>query len=226
MEKHLDNLMKSIFFKDVDRNIIKDIFFTLPYIINNYDKDEIIAMEGDDCYNLGIILSGNVEIHKPFPSGKVVTINNFEEGNVFGEALVFSGTHKYPATIVASTESEILYIDKLNISKLMKSNDKILNNFVSILSNRILMLNDRITNLSYDTVRKKIASVILVEYSKQKNRYLILPFCRRKMAELLNIPRPSLSRELMKMKEERIIDYHRNNLKIVDLLALEECLLK
>lgn len=226
MEKYLDNLMKSILFKNIEKNKIKDLISSIPYVINKYSKDDIIAIEGDDCNSLGIIISGNVEIHKLFPTGKIVTINNFQEGNIFGEALVFSGSHKYPASIIASSECEIMYINKSNIVKLMKNNDRVLDNFVSVLSNRILMLNDRITNLSYDTVRKKIANVILIEYSKQKNKYLILPFCRKKMAELLNIPRPSLSRELMKMKEEQIIDYYRNKLKIMDLKALEDCLLK
>lgn len=226
MEKYLDSLSKSIMFRNLNKNEINALISTVPYNISNYQKNDIIAIEEDDCTSLGIILSGNVEIHKPFPSGKIVTINNFESGNVFGEALVFSGRHKYPATIISSNETEIMYIKKEDIIKLMRTDDRVLNNFVSVLSNRILMLNDRITNLSYDTVRKKVANLILVEYSKQKNKLLTLPFCRKKMAELLNIPRPSLSRELIKMKEEGIIDYHKNKLKIIDMDLLEECLLK
>lgn len=226
MKEYLDSLSKSILFRDVERDKISDLLSNVPYTITNYNKDDIIAIEEDDCNSLGIILKGTVEIHKPFPSGKIVTINNFEAGNVFGEALVFSGRHKYPATITSSSDSEIMYINKKDIIKLMRANDRVLNNFVSVLSNRILMLNDRITNLSYDTVRKKIANILLVEYSKQKSKLLTLPFCRKKMAELLNIPRPSLSRELINMKEDGIIDYHKNKLKIIDIDLLEECLLK
>ena len=226
MKKYLDSLNKSILFRNLNKDEINDLISVVSYSISNYQKDDVIAIEGDDCNSLGIILSGTVEIHKPFPSGKIVTINNFEAGNVFGEALIFSGSHKYPATIISSSNTEIMYINKDDIIKLMRSDDRVLNNFVSVLSNRILMLNDRITNLSYDTVRKKIANIILVEYGKQKNKILTLPFCRKKMAELLNIPRPSLSRELMKMKEDGIIDYHKNKLKIVDIDLLEECLLK
>ncbi|MBU5311851.1 Crp/Fnr family transcriptional regulator [Tissierella carlieri] len=226
MKKYLDSLNKSILFRNLNKDEINDLISVVSYSISNYQKDDVIAIEGDDCNSLGIILSGTVEIHKPFPSGKIVTINNFEAGNVFGEALIFSGSHKYPATIISSSNTEIMYINKDDIIKLMRSDDRVLNNFVSVLSNRILMLNDRITNLSYDTVRKKIANIILTEYSKQKNKLLTLPFCRKKMAELLNIPRPSLSRELMKMKEDGIIDYHKNKLKIVDIDLLEECLLK
>lgn len=225
MEKYLDNLSKTILFKDVDKFKINILLESVSYNIINYEKNHLIAIEGDDCSKLGIILSGNIEIHKPFPSGKIVTINNFQAGNVFGEALVFSGSHTYPATIISSTNSEIMYIDKTHIINLMKSDETILNNFVSVLSNRILMLNDRITNLTYDTLRKKIANIILTEYKKQNTAYLVLPFCRKKMAELLNIPRPSLSRELMKMKDDGIIDYHKNKLKIINLDLLEECLL-
>lgn len=226
MEKYLDNLNKSILFRGLNKDETNNLLSAVQYNINKYQKNDVVAIEDDDCNSLGIILSGTVEIHKPFPSGKIVTINHFEAGNVFGEALVFSGSHKYPATIISSSETEIMYISKEDIIKLMRSDDRVLNNFVSVLSNRILMLNDRITNLSYDTVRKKIANIILIEYSKQKKRLLILPFCRKKMAELLNIPRPSLSRELMKMKEEGIIDYHKDKLKILDMDLLEECLLK
>lgn len=226
MEKYFDSLSKSILFNNLDKEEISKLIANVPYSVVDYEKDDVIAIEDDDCHSLGIILVGNIEIHKPFPSGKIVTINHFQAGNVFGEALVFSKSHSYPATIIASSDCKIMYIKKEDIITLMAASSKVLTNFTTVLSNRILMLNERLTNLSYDTVRKKIANIILIEYSKQKNRYLILPFCRKKMAQLLNIPRPSLSRELMKMKEDGIIDYHKNKLKIVDLDLLEECLLQ
>lgn len=87
------------------------------------------------------------------------------------------------------------------------------------------MLNERISNLSQDTIRKKIASYLLLEYKKQKSLTIILPYTRKKMAELLNVPRPSLSRELIKMKEENIIDFNKNEINILDIDILEEIML-
>ena len=225
METHIKSLAKCVLFKGLDKEKIKDILKSSVYAIRSYEKDEIIAIENDDCHSLGIILSGNVEIHKPFPSGKVVTINHFTAGNVFGEALVFSDRHLYPATIISSTKSEILYIEREDIVNMMANNPIVINNFMRVLSNRILMLNNRITNLSYDTLRKKIANILLLEYNRQKSRNIILPYSRKKMAELLNIPRPSLSRELMKMKEDGIIDFYKNKFKILDIDKLEDTLL-
>ncbi|OLS02099.1 Crp/Fnr family transcriptional regulator [Tissierella creatinophila] len=225
MKKYLNNLSKCVLFKGLDETRIEEILKLIPYVIKSYEKSSIIAIEGDDCNSLGIILEGNVEIHKPFPSGKIVTINHFSAGNVFGEALVFSGKHIYPATILATIDTQIMFIKREMIVKLMTIDEKILNNFMGVLSNRILMLNDRLTNLSLDTLRKKIANIIILEYKCQNSLNITLPYCRKKMAELLNIPRPSLSRELINMKEEGLIDFNKNKITILDLKGIEESLL-
>jgi CRP-like cAMP-binding protein len=226
MEKYAKELSKSPLFKDISLEDILNILEKIPYEINTYNKDEIIAIEGDDCHALGIILKGKIEIQKIFPSGQIMTINNFKEGNIFGESLVFLDKHTYPATITAMEYSEIMYIEKSNIIKLSVLDTRVLINFVSILSNRILMLNNRISNLSQDSIRKKVANYLLFEYENQKNLFIELPFSRKKMAELLNIPRPSLSRELTNMRDEEIIDFDKNIIKIINLESLESSLLE
>ena len=225
LEKYLTSLSKCVLFKNINRTNINELLNLISLNIKTYDKDSVIAIEGDDCSSLGIILDGDIEIHKPFPSGKIVTINHFSVGDVFGEALVFSRTHVYPATILATKESQIMYIKRETIIKLMTLDERIINNFMGVLSNRIIMLNDRLTNLSLDTLRKKISNMIIIEYKNQNSLDIILPHSRKKMAELLNIPRPSLSRELINMKDEGLIDFNKNRLQILDLQRIEDSLL-
>lgn len=225
LKKYLKSLSKCVLFKDIDEVRIEEILDLMPYSIKTYEKDSVLAIEGDDCDSLGIILEGNIEIHKSFPSGKVVTINHFSAGNVFGEALVFSGTHLYPATILSSGDSKIMYLKRDTIIKLMTIDERIINSFMGVLSNRILMLNDRITNLSLDTLRKKTSNIILIQYKKQKSLNITLPYSRKKMAQLLNIPRPSFSRELINMKKEGLIDFNKNKIKILNLKKIENALL-
>ena len=195
-----------------------------PININTYKKDEIIALEESKCTNLGMILEGKIEVQKIFPSGKVIALNNFSEGNIFGEALIFSEKNVYPSTIVSTDDTKIMFVQKNDIIKLCSRNDKFLNNFMTVLSDRILMLSGKIRNLSYETIRKKIANILLEEYKKQKTVFLTLPYSRKKMAEILNVQRPSLSRELINMKEEGIIDFDRNVIKILDVNLLEKCM--
>lgn len=225
MVSYIKSLSKCVLFRNLEESQIENIINSLVYSIKSYKKDEVIAIENDDCNSLGVIISGSIEIHKPFPSGKVVTINHFTAGNVFGEALVFSESHAYPATIISSDNSEIMYIKREVIVAMMAHNPIIISNFMGVLSNRILMLNNRLTNLSYDSLRKKIANVLLLEYNRQKSLNILLPYSRKKMSELLNIPRPSLSRELVNMKEDGIIDFYKNKIKILDINELENSLL-
>jgi len=226
MEKYIDELSKCVLFKGLEKNEIMDILNKVTYRIEKYKKGQVIAIEGDDCNSLGIILKGKIEIQKIFPSGQVTTINNFKEGNIFGESLVFSDKHTYPATITAIENAEIMFIERENIVKLSMLNSRILTNFVTVLSRRILMLNERISNLSQDSIRKKISSYLLSEYNKQKTTTIVLPYTRKKMAELLNVPRPSLSRELINMKEEGIIDFNKNEIHILNIDLLEETMLE
>src|SRR5690554_4541515 len=99
MKSYINNLLKCVLFKNMEGKEVEDILVLINSNIKHYTSNDIIAIEGDSCDNVGIILNGDIEIHKSFASGKVVTINHFEAGNIFGEALVFSGEHKYPATI-------------------------------------------------------------------------------------------------------------------------------
>lgn len=225
MEKYLESLEKCILFKDMKKDEIRRVISNTSYKIAEYNSEDIIAIEGEACTSLGIILNGNIEIHKSFASGKLVTINHFEGGNIFGEALIFTDNgHQYPANIISTTDSIVMYVLKDDIVRLMTLDTRILSNFMGVLSNRILMLNQRITNLTLDTLRKKITNMILVEYKKQKSKHIVFRFSRKKMAEMLNVPRPSLSRELAKMKEDGLIDYYRNKIKILDLEGLRDIL--
>lgn len=224
MKKYIVQLAKCVLFRGLEQDEILNILEKINYRIVSYNKGDIIAIEGDECNNLGVILKGTIEIQKIFPSGQVTTINNFHEGNVFGESLVFTDRHTYPATISAMEYAEIIFIERADIIKLAMLNATVLTNFVRLLSHRILMLNDRLSNLSQDTIRKKIVNFLLSEYRKQQSLIISVPYSRKKMAELLNVPRPSLSRELIKMKDDNLIDFDKSKIKIIDIDKLEESL--
>ena len=49
---------------------------------------------------------------------------------------------------------------------------------------------------------------------------------KQKLSEVLGIPRPSLSRELINMKNDNIIDYSKDFIKILDKDKLESILME
>ena len=70
------------------------------------------------------------------------------------------------------------------------------------------------------SIRQKISNYILDEYKKQNSHLININMTKQKLAETLGIPRPSLSRELINMKDIGIIDYYKDTIKILDLDSL------
>lgn len=220
-----ETLSRSTIFRNLSASEIENLLENVPYKISEYEKSNIIFLKNDICNSIGFILEGSVEIQKTFASGKVMSLNIFKESNIFGEALIFASNSKFPVNVISHEKSKVLFLDKENILKLMADNVMIMNNFLSLLSNRIIMLNNRISTLSLDTISKKISDFLLKESNRQNSNYITIDLNRDKMAEMLNIPRPSLSRELMNLKNRGIIDYHKNSFKIIDIKELENILL-
>jgi CRP-like cAMP-binding protein len=191
---------------------------------NKYLKDEIIAFEEEECKAIGIILYGKAEIKKIYPTGKTVTMTILGEGDIFGEAVMFSDSGYYPATVYAATDCKILFLNKQSLIDLFK-NELILNNYLKMLSNKILFLNNKIKYLSSHTIKESICNMILEEYKKQKSNTIVLPYSKNKIAELLGVQRPSLSREFINLQNSGLIKFYKNIVKIIDLKGIEDILI-
>lgn len=224
MEQVIEGLLRNSLFRNLVESEIREIINVINYSINKYEKGEIIAQEDDDCRYLGLIIEGSVIIERLYPSGKEIIMKRLKSGDVFGEALIFSQFSKYPATVMAGDNSRILYLRKSEIIKLFSFNEKFMGNFMRLLSEKVIILNDKIKSLSLKTVKQKVADYILQEYIVQKSNNIKLKGSKEDLALYLGIPRPSLSRELIKLRDEGFIEFDRRSIKVIDVESLEEVL--
>lgn len=225
MFENFNAIKNCILFKNFETKEIRNKLTEVGFDIKYFDKNEIIAIEDDDCKSIGIVLKGNVEIQKIYASGKVMTIEKLHAGDIFGEVIIFSNHHKYPATILSSNKSQIMFISKESILNLCSSSNIFLNNFMELLSSKILKLNKKLKIMSYKTIKQKIVHYLLDEYKKQKKAKIRLNCTKKELAERLGIPRPSLSRELIQMKNDKIIDFDKEYITILNFEKLEDVLL-
>lgn len=222
MKDLTSKLIKNNLFKNLSEEEITSIIIYQNYIVKSYKKGNVIVCEDDECSSLGIILDGVIEIQKIYLSGKYIVLKRLTNNQVFGEALIFSNKNTYPATIVAIEECNILYIKRQTIINLCLENEKLLENFMQILSNKILMLNSKIKKISFKSVRHKVINLIIELSRKQESMYITLKESKKEIASNLGIPRPSFSRELMKLRDDGYIDFDKNIIKILDVEKLEE----
>lgn len=230
MDKIIDCLKHCILFKGLTSSELQSLIININYSITDNCKNCvecrtcIVALEGDLCESLGIVIQGELEVQKHYASGKVVTLAKLNRGKTFGEAIAFSETNIYPATIVSSKGAVILYISKKDIIAMCSSYPKVLNNFMQLLSSKILLLNRKIKELSFETLRQKISNYLLSQYEIQKTTSLALPMSRKSLAEHLGVQRPSLSREFVNMKADGLIDFNKSLVQIKDLDGLNDIL--
>ncbi|GAA0077479.1 Crp/Fnr family transcriptional regulator [Clostridium sp. CTA-5] len=222
MENIIMKIKENEFFKGISEENIENVISNIQYFLKSYVKGEVIASEDDKCNTLGIILDGIVEIQRIYLSGKYIVLKRLKNNDVFGEALIFSKKGSYPATIMAFSNCTVLYIKKEDIIKLCLKEEKFLENFMSLLSNKVLMLNSKIKNISFKSIKHKVINFILEESKKQKSKTIVLKESKEEISSNMGIPRPSLSRELMQLRDMEYIEFDRNTIKIININGLEE----
>ena len=203
-------------FKCFSEDELTNIFNNGNYYIKTYNKDSVIYFQNEICKSMDIILIGNIVIQKIDSEGNVLTINDFAGGDAIGENLLFSTNNKYPMTITAKSNAVILHIKKELILKLCQTNYSFLKIFLESLSNKALMLTDKITSLSMKTIRQSIIDFLLYEHHVQESTKIKLNMTKKELAEKIGAQRTSLSRELTKMRNDGLIDFNSKFIYIKD----------
>ena len=221
LENYLDVLEKSkLFGIHADVDFIK-IFNSIDYKIVKYAKGQVVHNEDDLCTCLSIILQGNIEIQKIDAMGKLLTVAEFALGSTFGENLIFGDKIKYPMTVFSKTETIVLEIKKESVTTLCQLDPKFMLEFLNTVSNRAMVLNSKLKEVTLKTIRQKICEFLLLQYNKTQKTEINIGMTKKDWADKLGVQRPSLSRELIKMKEEELIDYYKDVIIIKDIEGLK-----
>ncbi len=219
--KQLSLIARSPLFKNLDPSSLPLIFQHLHAEVRRFPAQALIASEGDPCTGIGIVLGGSIDVKKIHLSGKETTITEITPSETFGEVIIFSDHKTYPSALISQQKTTLLFISEEEILRLCRFNHVFLKNLMGLLSNKVLMMSDKVRILSYDRLRQRIASYLIGFYHKTHSSTFTVPHNRQEMADYLSMPRPSLSRELKNMKTEGLISYRRNQFTLINPEKLE-----
>jgi CRP-like cAMP-binding protein len=93
---------------------------------------------------------------------------------------------------------------------------------LGILSRKAITLSRQLEFLSIRSMRGRIAAFLLEQHKKSGRATFMLDMNRNELADFLNVARPSLSREMCRMRNEGILDFHRSSMQIRDMAALKD----
>lgn len=190
-----------------------------------YQPGEMIFSEGDPCEGLYIVQTGSVKIFNISASGREQVLHIEKAGNTLAELPVFDGGN-YPASTAAVDPCTLLFISKKDFRALCLERPEMSLKVLKVVSLRLRQLVSIIEELSFTTVRNRLASWLL-QQAREKGQKTIrgiefgLNINNQELAFQIGTVRELVSRNLSHFQSEGMLKVEGRNVVIQDLSALE-----
>lgn len=209
-----EELNKSPLFNGIDQEDISAMLACLNAKTKNYKKNQNVFMVGDKNEAVGFVVSGSIQIIKEDFLGNRTIIAQIGVGQLFAEAFACAGVKRIPVSVVANTDSTVLFIDYNRIvhscSNTCAFHHRLIENMLQILAQKNVYLNDKIEHLSRRSTKDKVLSYLSSQAQKTGKRHFEIPFNRQELADYLCVDRSALSNELCKLRDMGVLEFNRN----------------
>ncbi len=216
-------LAKVPIFADLNDKELK--FITDRAVSHRFAAAELIFSEGDPCNGLYVVESGRVRIFKTSPSGREQVLGLEFAGNSVAELPVFDGG-KYPASASAIEDSVLLFISRRDFQSLCLEHPEVALKVLRVIGLRLRRLVAIIEELSFTTVRHRLAAVLLrmarhEAHGSERNVSFTLNVTNQELAAQIGTVRELVSRNLSRLQADGIIHMEGKIITVPDLAALE-----
>ena len=182
-----------------------------------YERGAVLRPAGLPVNRFGIVLRGAVRVCSDDIEGNRMIMAEVEPGSSFGESLCFLETEESPVYMFASEELEMVWLEtgELFAPGADAFRTELQRRFTAVLAEKNLSMNNRIQVLSRLRLRDKLTAYFTELAAVQGSSVIRLPMNRDDTAAYIGANRSALSRELARMKREGLIDYRRNEVRIL-----------
>lgn len=189
-----------------------------------FNGGELLFSEGEPCNGLQIIARGKVRIFKTSASGREQVLAVNVPGESVAELPVFDGG-PYPASAVAIEQTEIAFISRRDFSAFCMEHPEVALKVLSVVGARLRRLVGIIEELSFTTIRQRLIAVLLkLAQSEGKTTAagveFQLPASHQELASQLGTVRELISRNLMRLQAEGLLDVDARQIVVKDLKGL------
>ena len=193
-------------------------------VSKRYRAGELIFSEGDACAGLYVIESGDVRIFKTSSAGREQVLTLEHAGNSIAELPVFDGG-TYPASASAASDATILFISRSDFRALCLEHPEVALKVLRMVGLRLRRLVGIIEELSFTTIRHRLAALLLRMAREAGNRSgraeFTIEASNQELASQIGTVRELVSRNLSRFQAEGLIQMDGKHITIPDLRKLE-----
>lgn len=202
-------------FEGISPDEIKHLLPCLNWHVQKYKKGDFIFNAGEIIDEIGVILSGNVNVEAYDLLGNRNVFGRSSTGEVVAVSYSFTPNEPLIVNVIADSDVEMLFIDVNKTvyvcSASCQFHSRLVSNLLNIIANSNLSLSRRSLHTSHKSIRGKLISYLSYQVIKNGANEFNIPFDREQLAGYLNVERSALSNELSKMKKEGLIDFKKNH---------------
>jgi CheY-like chemotaxis protein len=191
-----------------------------------FRRKDMIYYESNHPINIYYLVKGVVKAYKTNDDGKELSVGLYGPGDFFGYTAVLNNT-TYKETAQAIEDCTLVVIPRSEFEGLLMSNIDTLRKFAEILTGSIVQKEQRLLNLAYDSVRKKIATILIELYYKKtadSNVPCTIDISRDNLASLTGMTKESTIRVLSDFNAEKLVSIHNSIITINSLTRLQNML--
>lgn len=193
-----------------------------------FSSGELLFSEGEPCSGLHIIARGKVRIFKTSVNGREQVLAVNAPGESVAELPVFDGG-PFPASAMAAEDAEIAFISRRDFHGFCLEHPAVALKVLSVVGARLRRLVGIIEELSFTTIRERlIATLVKLAQSEGKKTErgieFLLPATHQELANQLGTVRELISRNLMRLQAEGLIEVDARQIVVRDLKGLSALL--
>ena len=216
-------LGSSPLFNGLESHQINTLIAKCPHQVKSFTKNEVLAYSGQVVDKAMIILTGKLQGEMIDLAGSSLKIEDLNAPQMVAPAFLYGPQALFPVNLSAISDGTMLVIYKNDFTKLLTLDQRVLANFLNIISGKAQFLSRKITFLSFKTIKEKLA-YFLLNILKSNTMFIPINHSQKEVAELFGVARPSLARIIGELELLEIISWERNQVVVLDLNALQSIL--
>jgi CRP/FNR family transcriptional regulator len=193
-----------------------------------FSPGELLFAEGEPCHGLQIIARGRVRIFKTSASGREQVLAVNVPGESVAELPVFDGG-AYPASAAAIEETEIAFISRKDFQAYCMEHPEVALKVLAVVGARLRRLVGIIEELSFTTIRQRLVATLIklaqtTGVTTPGGIEFQLPTSHQELANQLGTVRELVSRNLMRLQAEGLVEVDARKIVVKDLRGLSALL--
>lgn len=195
------------------------------YAVENYDKKQTLYQEGRRPRFLYYVVKGKLKGFKAHEDGKEYITNLYGDSDFIGYSALIEDSN-YDDTVTVLEDAEVMQIPKDDFIQMVYNDISIASKFIHIITQNVKEKEERLMNLAYSSLRKRVAKALvdIVEKFKLKEQTNPIEISREDIAQYVGTATESLIRTLSDFKAEKLIEIRSGKIIVNNLEKLKHLL--